>query len=371
MQRKEKKEVYSRKLPADFDRLIIRAERSLGFNLTPIVIKQRLTLNDLWGRVLAVDGNNMLYQFLALIRMRDGRPFTDSAGHVTSHLIGLVFRTTRLIAEFDIRPVFVFDGKPPAEKMRTLEERHSARAKARREWELAVGRGDYADAWSKAVRMDSLTQEMREDAKRALSLLGIPIVQAPQEGEAQAAHMARRGDVWAANSRDYDSVLFGAPRLIRYLTISGQEYLPSKGVSRPLIPELIDLQKMLTELQITLEQLIDLAILVGTDFNDGVRGIGPKTALKLLQKHHSLENLPLEIKEKLPKNFEVIRTLFSHPEVTNEYVLRFTTADEEGLVKFLCGERGFAADKVNLVIQRMQLFKARESSKLSSWFNPG
>ena len=335
------------------------------------MIKQRLVLNDLWGRVLAVDANNMLYQFLALIRMHDGKPFTDSAGHVTSHLIGLVFRTTRLLAEFDIRPVFVFDGKPPARKMPTLNERHLTRAKARRDWELAVGRGDYAAAWSKAVRMDSLTQEMTGDAKRALSLLGIPIVQAPQEGEAQAAHMARRGDVWAANSRDYDSVLFGAPRLIRYLTISGQEYLPSKGTSRPLSPELIDLQKMLATLGITLEQLVDLAVLVGTDFNEGVRGIGPKTALKLIQKHGALENLPTEIKEKLPKDYQEIRTLFSRPEVTNDYDLHFSPTDENGLVQFLCGERGFATDKVNLALQRMQLFNSRESSKLSSWFNPG
>ena len=340
----------------------------LGFNLTPIVIKQHLTLNDLWGRVLAVDANNMLYQFLALIRMRDGRPFTDSAGHVTSHLIGLVFRTTRLLAEFDIRPVFVFDGKPPAQKASTLKERRLTRAKARIDWELAVSRGDFASAWSKAVRMDSLTQEMTADAKRVLSLLGIPVVQAPQEGEAQAAHMARRGDVWAANSRDYDSVLFGASRLIRYLTISGQEYLPSRGTSRPLVPELIDLEKMLTALQITMEQLIDLAILVGTDFNAGVRGIGPKTALKLIQKHDVLENLPTEIKEKLPPDFQEIRTLFSHPEVTNDYDLRFSTIDEEDLVQFLCGERGFARDKVEVVIQRMRVFNSRERSKLSSWF---
>ena len=341
----------------------------MGFNLSPLIVKQNLTLDDLWGRVLAVDANNMLYQFLSLIRMRDGRPFTDSSGHVTSHLIGLVLRTTRLIADFDIRPVFVFDGKPPPEKMRTLEGRRSARDKARRDWKLAVERGDYSSAWSKAVRMDSLTQGMQEDAKRVLLLLGIPTVQAPQEGEAQAAHMARRGDVWAANSRDYDSVLFGAPRLVRYLTISGQEYLPSRGMSRPLIPELIDLRTLLDGLQVTLEQLVDLAILVGTDFNEGVRGIGPKTALKLIKTHGTLETLPTSLKDKLPPNLERLRAMFLHPEVTNEYDLRYSDTNEEGLVKFLCGERDFARDKVDLAIQRMRIFRSRENSKISSWFN--
>ena len=301
--------------------------------------------------------------------MPDGRPFTDSSGHVTSHLIGLLLRTTRLIADFDIRPVFVFDGKPPPEKMQTIAGRRSAREKAKRDWKAAVERGDYSTAWSKAVRMDSLTQEMQQDAKRVLTLLGISTVQAPQEGEAQAAHMARRGDVWAANSRDFDSVLFGAPRLVRYVTISGKEYLPSRGTSRPLTPELIDLRTLLDKLHVTLEQLVDLAILVGTDFNEGVRGIGPKTALKLVKTHGALEKLPAGLKDSLPPNLERLRGLFLSPEVTNQYDVRFSDTDEEGLVKYLCGERDLARDKVDLAIQRMRIFRSRENSKISSWFN--
>ena len=341
----------------------------MGFDLAPLVVKQQLTLDNLWGRTFAVDANNTLYQFLALIRMRDGTPFTDSAGHVTSHLIGLVLRTTRLISEYNIEPVFVFDGAPPAQKMHTLEERRNVRAKAREGWKAAVGSGDFATAWSKATRMNMLTQEMRQDAKEALRLLGIPVVQAPQEGEAQAAHMAKRGDVWAANSRDYDSVLFGAPRLVRYLTISGQEYLPSKGISRPLIPELIDLQELLNKLGITLEQLVDLAILVGTDFNEGVRGIGPKTALKLIKANGSLEKLPTNIGEKLPRNLEEIRNLFLHPNVTNEYKLGYRATDEDALIHFLCKARDFSRDKVDLAIQRMRVFRTRENLKLTSWFD--
>ena len=223
----------------------------MGFNLSPLVVKRQLTLDDLKGRSLAVDANNNLYQFLALIRMRDGRPFTDSKGHITSHLVGLLLRTTRLIADYDIRPVFVFDGKPPELKMRTLEERRRYRERARAEWEEAVKRKDYSAAWSKAVTMNSLTQPMQDDAKRVLEMLGVPWIQAPQEGEAQAAHMAIQGHVWAANSRDYDSVLFGSPRLVRYVTISGQEFLPSKGRARPLIPEMIELHSLLQHLEIT------------------------------------------------------------------------------------------------------------------------
>jgi flap endonuclease-1 len=341
----------------------------MGFNLSPILVKRELALEDLRGRTLAVDANNMLYQFLALIRMRDGRPFTDSHGNVTSHLVGLLMRTTRLMGDFAIRPLFVFDGKPPELKKRTLDIRHHYRERARREWKEAISRGDYTSAWSKAVTMNSLTQPMQDDARRVLALLGIPFVQAPQEGEAQAAQMAARGDVWAANSRDYDSVLFGAPRLVRYVTISGQDFLPSKGVARPLVPELIDLQQLLASLRITRNQLIDLAILVGTDFNEGIKGVGPKTALKLIREHGDLFKLPDRYVKQLPDNVEDVRLLFTNPSVTNSYEVRYQETDEQGLETFLCGERGFSKDRVDLAIDRMRKFRARDRSNLQNWLN--
>ncbi len=341
----------------------------MGFDLSPLVVRQQITLEDLRGRSLAVDSNNLLYQFLALIRMRDGRPFTDAHGNVTSHLLGLVMRATRLMGDYHVRPVFIFDGKPPELKMKTLKARREFRDKARREWEDAVKRRDYSAAWKKAVRMDSLNKPMQDDAKTVLTLLGVPHVQAPEEGEAQAAYMARKGDVWAANSRDYDSVLFGAPRLVRYVTISGQEFLPSKGTSRPLIPELIELEQLLQSLEVSREQLIDLAILVGTDFNQGIKGVGPKTALKLIKKHATLEKLPSEYREQLPKETQEIRNLFLNPTITDDYDLKFKGLDEDGLKQFLCVERGFSTDRVDLAIRRMREFYSQEKSSLTSWID--
>lgn len=339
----------------------------MGFNLSPIVVKRELSLEELRGRSLAVDANNTLYQFLALIRMRDGRPFTDSQGNVTSHLVGLLLRTTRLMADYDIHPVFVFDGRPPALKMRTLEARRQYRERARREWAEAVSRGDYSAAWSKAVTMSSLSQSMQEDARQVLSLLGVPYVQAPEEGEAQAAHMASKGDVWAANSRDYDSVLFGSPRLVRYVTISGQEFLPSKGFARPLIPELIELKQLLSSLGISRAQLVDLAILVGTDFNEGVQGVGPKTALKLVKTHERIEGLPERYSTMVPKNLDELRAIFLNPNVTDEYEIQFSGQNESGLRKFLCEERGFSPERVELATNRMRQFYGRKRSGLQNW----
>ncbi|UCE44511.1 MAG: flap endonuclease-1 [Candidatus Bathyarchaeota archaeon] len=343
----------------------------MGVNLTPIIVKRILGLEELRGKSLAVDANNMLYQFLSLIRTRDGTPLKDSRGHVTSHLVGLMFRSTRLIYTYGIDLIFVFDGKPPELKEREIMKRRRLREKAKLEWEKAVEAGDYDTAWSKAVMTSRLTKSMTEDAKRLLELLGIPYIQAPSEAEAQAAHMAKKGDVWASCTRDYDSLLFGTPRLLRYLTISGREFLPSKGVSRPLKPELIDLEKLLSHHELTHRQLIDLAILIGTDFNKGIRGIGPKTALKLIRKHSKIEELPHDVRIRVSDNFESVRRTFLEPDVIFDYNLEYGKLSEEELHHFLCEKREFSKSHVETGIERMKRFySARKQTGLERWVDP-
>jgi flap endonuclease-1 len=321
------------------------------------------------GKSLAVDAQNYLYQFLSLIRMQDGTPLQDSHGNITSHLAGLMFRSTRLIRDYDMYLVFVFDGPPPRLKQNEITKRREMREQATREWQDALKTGDYATAFSKAVMSSHLTRSMIEDSKLLLQLLGIPFIQAPSEAEAQAAYMAQVGDVWAASSKDYDSLLFGAPRLQRYLTISGREFLPSKGISRPLEPELIELNSFLSEYSITREQLIDLAILIGTDFNEGIKGIGPKKALKLVKEHSALDNMPEEIKETLEnQNCHEIQRFFLEPEITKNYSLQYGELQEEELYHFLCDERDFSRDRVATVILRMRNYFANQrQTGLQKW----
>jgi flap endonuclease-1 len=192
---------------------------------------------------------------------------------------------------------------------------------------------------------------MVAEARELLRLLGIPTVQAPSEGEAQAAHMAARGTVWAAGSKDYDSLLFGAPRVVRFLTVSGKEFLPSQGTFRPIVPELIDLEHLLRTLSITRAQLIDLGILVGTDFNDGVKGIGPKKALKLIQKHGAIEQMPDEIRDAIG-DVDDIRRIYQQPVATDSYDVAFGEPDFAAVVDFLCGEREFSKERVNAALAR-------------------
>jgi flap endonuclease-1 len=326
----------------------------VGVLLTPIVVRQQLSLDEIRRQSLAVDAHGELYQFLALIRLKDGTPLRDSKGRITSHLAGLFYRTTRLITDYRLRLTFVFDGTPPRRKAAEIDRRRTVRARFETEHAAALREGDLARAYSKATMTSRLTGEMIAEARELLRLMGIPSVQAPSEGEAQAAHMAARGDVWAAASKDYDAVLFGAPRLLRFLTISGKEFLPSRGAFRPIVPEVIALDRLLEHLAITREQLVDLALLVGTDFNDGVKGIGPKKALALVRTHGRIEEMPDEIRRAAgdPEDLDDIRRIYLSPHVTDEYDVRATEPDLAGVVEFLSGEREFAKERVSSALDR-------------------
>jgi len=325
----------------------------MGVLLTPLIIKEQAKLEDLAGKRLAVDGNGELYQFLALIRQRDGTPLTDSHGRVTSHLVGLFYRTTRLMSDFAMELVFVFDGKPPALKSAEIERRRQVKVRYEAEAAQARAAGELERAYSKSTMTSRLSREMVEEARQLLALLGIPTIQAPGEGEAQAAFMAARGDVWGAASKDYDSLLFGAPLLVRFLTISGKEFLPASGTFRSITPEIISAGSFLAHYGISREQLVDLAILVGTDFNDGIKGIGPKKALKLVKEHGRIESMPPEIRSQV-SSYAEIREIYLHPEVTEEYDVRFSEPDEAATVKFLCDERGFGCDRVLAALERLR-----------------
>ena len=323
----------------------------MGVVLTPIVQPRQIALAELRGKTLAVDAHGDLYQFLALIRLRDGTPLKDARGRVTSHLSGLFFRTTRLMAEHQLRLVFVFDGAPPPEKQEELNRRRVIRTEFEHARQEALAQGDLKTAYAKATMTSRLTREMADEARELLTLLGLPVVQAPSEGEAQAAHMAQRGGVWAAASKDYDTLLFGTPRLLRFLSISGKEFLPSKGQFRPLIPEVIDLEVQLAAWGISRESAIDLALLVGTDFHEGVRGIGPKKALTLVKKYGRIEAMPGDIREAMG-DVDALRRIYLAPAVTDDYTIDFSEPDHDAVVRFLCEERQFSTERVTDALAR-------------------
>jgi flap endonuclease-1 len=343
----------------------------LGVNIREIVPKSPVRLEDLSGKSIAIDAYNALYQFLAIIRQPDGTPLKDSAGKITSHLSGLFYRTSNLL-EMGLKPVYVFDGVPPVLKEVEIKRRMKAKEEATIMYERALARGDVSEARIYAQATSRLKDYMEEDSKKLLSLLGLPWVQAPSEGEAQAAHMTRRGDTDYCASQDYDSLLFGAPKLIRNLAISGRRKLPSKNVYVDVVPELVVLNDVLKECGITYEQLIDVGILIGTDYNpDGIKGLGPKTALKLIRENKTLEiALPRIKNAEFPVDPQKIRDIFIHPKVTDNYVLDWKDPDAEGTIDFLCRQKDFSEDRVRKALERMRdgAEKLKGKTTLEKWF---
>jgi len=339
----------------------------MGVNISDIIISHEISLKELKGRVVAIDAYNSLYQFLSIIRQPDGTPLRDHEGRVTSHLSGLLYRTANYMAE-GIKPVYVFDGRPPDLKMHTVEERMRIRIQAQEEWEKALERGEIEEARVKAQQASYLSKDMVEEAKKLLDYMGVPWVQAPSEGEAQAAYMALRGDAYASASQDFDSLLFGAPRLIRNMAITGKRKLPRKRVYVDVKPEMILLNENLQAMDITREQLVDIGILVGTDYNPGIKGIGPKTALKLIKKYGNLEGVMREKGFDI-EHYEEIRDIFLNPPVTKEYALIWKDVDVESLLRFLCDEHDFSKDRVMGAIEKIKSFKKyREQRSLDAWF---
>lgn len=347
----------------------------MGVNLRDIIpekiIKEITDLRELSGKIIAIDSYNALYQFLSAIRQPDGTPLMDSKGRVTSHLSGLFYRTINII-ENGVKPVYVFDGKPPEIKYTEIMSRSILRQKAEEKYKEAVEKGDVEAMRKYAQATSRLTNEMVDAAKKLLNAMGIPWVQAPSEGEAQAAFMASKGDVWAVASQDYDSLLFGSPRLVRNLTVSGKRKLPGKDVYVEQLPELIVLEDLLKTLGISREQLIDIAILIGTDYNpDGVEGIGPKTALTIIKTYGSLEKALKSLpRAHFPVDPSEIKRIFMNPPSTTNYKLEWKEPDPQKIIEILVEEYEFSRDRVEKHIERLQkaLKLSTKTSGLDKWF---
>ena len=345
----------------------------MGVKLGGLLEAKKVAIEDLAGRQVAFDGHNILYQFLASIRGRTGEPLKDSQGRVTSHLSGLIYRNSNLI-EAGVRIAYVFDGVPHTFKRKVIRERQQVRRVARRKYETAVKEGKPEEARLYGQASVSATTDIVADAKRLLTLMGVPWVQAPGEGEAQSSYMALKGDVWASASQDFDCLMFGAPRLLRNLSITGRRKLPRKNVYIKIEPELLELERFLQETELTREQLIDVGILVGTDYNpDGIKGVGPKTALKLVREHGSIEEALPHIKNaEFPHPVDEMRDLFLNPRTTDDYTLEWGAPDRAGIIAFLCGERDFSRDRVVKAIEKMESGHKKSKGRvtLERWFQP-
>jgi len=340
----------------------------MGLNLKELVVREKTTLESFSSKIIAVDAYNAIYQFLASIRGPDGLQLSDSEGRITSHLSGLFYRNINFLS-LGIKPVYVFDGKPPSLKTAEIERRKQIKKDATVKYEKAIAEGNMEDARKFAQQTTSMKDGMVKESKQILSYFGIPYIDAPSEGEATAAHLTNTGQAYASASQDFDSILCGAKRLIRNFTNSGRRKIPNRNTYVEIEPEIIETQKTLDSLGITREQLVDVGILIGTDFNpNGFDRIGPKTALKMIKQHLRLEDIP-QIQEQLHEiDYEQIRKIFLKPVVADVDEIVFGNVDYEGMTNYLVKERSFSEDRIQSSLNRLKKALEKKSHNLDQWF---
>jgi len=319
----------------------------------PAAVKEG-EMKNYFGRKIALDASMCLYQFLIAVR-QDGSQLTNEAGEVTSHLNGLFYRTLRMV-EAGLKPVYVFDGKPPTMKSHELVKRKEAREKAQEDLEEAKEAGTAVEVDKQERRLVKVTKEHVSDCKRLLELMGIPFVEAESEAEAQCAQMAGAGLVHCVATEDMDALTFKSKTLLRRLTMPEARKLPVQEISYDKMMKLLDLDH---------EQFIDLCILMGCDYVPSIKGIGPKKSFELIKKHKNIETILQNIDQKKyppPENwlYKEARHLFAEPEVFQDIKpLKWPGPNVEECVKFLHEEKGFNEERVRTALKRMDKAKGK------------
>lgn len=346
----------------------------MGLNIREIIPRKELNVKELNGKIVCVDAFNTIYQFLSSIRQPDGTPLMDNRKRVTSHLSGLFYRNISLLSD-GLKLVYVFDGEPPEQKGKTHEKRTEARDTAKEKYEKAKQEEDITAMGMYSRQLVRITNEMIEESKELLEAMGIGVVQAPGEGEAQSAYLARiKEEVYASASQDYDSLLFGAPILIQNLTLARKRKTLSGWVE--IKPEIIELQKVLNVLEIDLDQLICLGILVGTDYNPkGIPGIGQKRALDIVKKYkqpilifQSVEEQLMSLPEKDQFDWKEIFALFKKPNVKKKGI-SFPKLNEEKIKEILVTRHDFSEERVEKQLEKLRDLKEKMKQKgLDKWF---
>ena len=346
----------------------------MGLNIREIIPRREIELSDLRGKILCVDAFNTIYQFLTTIRQMDGTPLMDNKKRVTSHLSGLFYRNIALIEE-GLKLVYVFDGIPPEKKFKTFEKRNEGREIAKEKYEIAKQSEDFEGMKRYGSQLVRLNEEMIKESKELLEAMGIAVVQAPSEGESEAAYLCKiKDEVYASASQDYDSLLFAAPRLIRNLTLAKKRKTISGWVE--VKPEIIELENVLNSLEINLDQLICLGILVGTDYNPkGIPGIGQKKALQIVKRFKqpvlifdSLEEQIMSLSEEDRFDWKEVFELFHKPNVSNTF-FKFGKINEKKIRQILVSEHDFSDDRVQKQLERLREITERSKQKgLDKWF---
>ncbi len=337
----------------------------MGVNLSKLINQKDIEINQLKGKKIGIDGYNWAHQFLSTIRLRTGELLKDSEGRVTSHVLGIFNRTTNLLKD-GIKPCYVWDGKPPEFKSRTIEKRKKIKEKARKKFEAAE---TDEEKRKYSQQLSKLTDDMVENVIMLLDAMGVPSVKAPSEGEAQISYMVEKKDLWACASQDWDALLFGSKILIRNLSISGKRKVPGKNIYKNINPKVVYLTEVLENLKLSREQLILIGMLIGTDYCKGVKGYGPKRSLQIVKEEKTLENISKKIELDFETKPEKILNWFLNPPKTDKYNLEWKNINVEKIMKILVDKHEFSQERIENQLKPILGERANKNQKgLSQYF---
>jgi len=338
----------------------------MGTPIGDLIWKEEIELNSLKNKTLGVDGHNITYQFLTTIRDLNGEYLTNSKGRVTSHIIGMFYRITKLL-EQNINLVFVFDGKALELKKETLQKRHDLKIEAETIAKQKKELGEMEDAARYMKRSTKINSEMIEDAKELLDAFNIQHFDALYDGEAQLCAMNVKGQLDGIVSQDYDVLLLGGKDLYRNIGISGKKKAPGKDYYLQVKPERINLQQNLTKLNLTREKLIWLGMLVGTDFNEKIPKVGPKTAIKLVSENNSLEDIFAKLDYKPEFDYNEVFDIFWNPKSKDVDLKKFEKPDFPKIKKLLLEKYEFNEERVNNTLNALEKTLTEKKAQKTLW----
>lgn len=320
-------------------------------SLRKLTVQKETRLDSYAGETVAIDAHHWLFKYITVqVRIRDEQEYTTDNGTEVPNLIGLL-RGLPTLLRADITPVFVFDGGAEDLKQDEIDQRRQSKEAAKEKMQTAQQQGNVEDARRYKARTQHLTPSIQETSRELLTRLGIPYVEASGAGEGCAARMAARDEtpVTAALSGDYDTILFGSPETVRNFTGSG----PTERIS---------LSQTLSDVGLTREQFVEAAILIGTDYNPGVSGIGPKRAVKYLRK----DRHPADIADDwdantlTPEMIETIKDIFLNPpQEDSRSTERLTRQPPNFLAAkhYLTEDWGLSRERVTTNLERFPQYK--------------
>jgi flap endonuclease-1 len=334
--------------------------------------KKRIDLSDYKGKIFGFDAYNMLFQFVTTIRGIDGEPLKNENGEITSHYSGIFYRISNVLSA-GIKPVFVYDGKSHELKAKTKQDRRDRRDVAKEKLEKAIAEEDFENIGKLSRQAATIDSKIIEESKELLTAMGVPCFTAPGEAEAQISFMTSTGQTDYCVSQDFDCLLFGSPNLLKNIGVTGKKKVPFKKVYIDVYPYMIESDCVFEKLNINREKLIWMSLLIGTDFNDKVEGIGPKTALKLVQENNSFESILSQLKEKgkeIAFDYKEVMDIFQKPDIEKNPIYDKPLFDRSKIEHILIDKANFEEKRTTNYLNEFEK-KRNEIDKqktLSKWF---